>query len=93
MVLWFVVLAGARAAARLRQPGDPAALSPTYALTFVVEHPFIAFVAMGGVVLTITGAEALYADMGHFGAKPIRLALVPASSSPLSPSTTSGRAR
>jgi KUP system potassium uptake protein len=48
-----------------------AGLSPTYAVLFVVDHPFIAFVAMGAVVLVITGAEALYADMGHFGRPPI----------------------
>jgi KUP system potassium uptake protein len=46
-------------------------LSPTYAVTFVVAHPYIAFVAIGAVVLVITGAEALYADMGHFGRPPI----------------------
>ena len=54
-----------------RSSRDPAilrGLSPHYAVLFVVEHPLIAFVAMGAVVLSITGAEALYADMGHFGA-------------------------
>ena len=50
-------------------------LSPTYGLMFVVAHPFLTFVAMGAIVLVITGAEALYADMGHFGraADPARL--------------------
>jgi KUP system potassium uptake protein len=46
-------------------------LSPTWAVLFVVDHPGIAFVAIGAVVLVITGAEALYADMGHFGRQPI----------------------
>jgi KUP system potassium uptake protein len=46
-------------------------LLPTYAVSFVVLHPYIAFVAIGAVVLVITGAEALYADMGHFGRPPI----------------------
>src|SRR4029077_5794931 len=46
----------------------------TYAFSFVFDHPHIAFVAMGAVVLAITGAEALYADMGHFGRAPIRRA-------------------
>ena len=48
-------------------------LSPTYAVSFVADHPFTAFIAMGAVVLVITGAEALYADMGHFGRRPIRV--------------------
>src|SRR6478672_4924707 len=74
MVLWFAVLLVLGLPHVFANPEILAAISPTYALTFVAEHPFIAFVAMGGVVLTITGAEALYADMGHFGAKPIRLA-------------------
>ena len=50
------------------------ALADLRACCFVVEHPVIAFVAMGAVVLVITGAEALYADMGHFGRPPIRRA-------------------
>jgi len=74
MVLWFAVLLVLGLPHVLANPEILAAVSPTYALMFVAEHPFVAFVAMGGVVLTITGAEALYADMGHFGAKPIRLA-------------------
>ncbi len=74
MVLWFAVLVVLGLPHVVANPEILAAISPTYALTFVAEHPLVAFVAMGGVVLTITGAEALYADMGHFGAKPIRLA-------------------
>ena len=57
-----------------RDPAILRGLSPHYAVLFVVEHPIIAFVAMGAVVLSITGAEALYADMGHFGRGPIRRA-------------------
>ena len=57
-----------------RDPAILRGLSPHYAVLFVVEHPTIAFVAMGAVVLSITGAEALYADMGHFGRGPIRRA-------------------
>lgn len=67
MVLWFVVLAVAGLAEVLREPGIIRALLPTYAVTFVAVHPGIAFVALGAIVLSITGAEALYADMGHFG--------------------------
>jgi KUP system potassium uptake protein len=50
------------------------ALSPSYAVSFFVVHPLTAFLAMGAVVLAITGAEALYADVGHFGRRPIRMA-------------------
>ncbi len=50
------------------------ALSPHYAIVFLLAHTSIAFVALGAVVLCVTGAEALYADMGHFGKRPIRLA-------------------
>ncbi|MGO4601394.1 potassium transporter Kup [Terrabacter sp. 2YAF2] len=74
MVLWFAVLLVLGLPHVFANPEILAAVSPTYALMFVAEHPLVAFVAMGGVVLTITGAEALYADMGHFGAKPIRFA-------------------
>ncbi len=72
MGLWFVVLAALGVPHIVRNPEILRALSPTFALTFVVEHPLTTFIAMGAVVLTITGAEALYADMGHFGAGAIR---------------------
>ncbi|MCP3784044.1 KUP/HAK/KT family potassium transporter [Micromonospora sp. A3M-1-15] len=74
MLLWFACLGVAGAAEVVRHPSVLAGLSPTYAALFVVEHPVIAFIAMGAVVLAITGAEALYADMGHFGRAPIRRA-------------------
>jgi KUP system potassium uptake protein len=74
MVLWFAVLAVLGGAQVVRDPAILRGLSPLYAVLFVVEHPTIAFVAMGAVVLSITGAEALYADMGHFGRGPIRRA-------------------
>ena len=48
--------------------------SPHYALAFLLAHPGVAFVALGAVVLCVTGGEALYADMGHFGKRPIRIA-------------------
>ncbi|MCU1535942.1 MAG: potassium transporter Kup [Humibacillus sp.] len=73
MVLWFSVLAILGLPHIIANPEILQAVSPMWAILFVLEHPFIAFVAMGGVVLTITGAEALYADMGHFGARSIRL--------------------
>ncbi|MDP9407231.1 MAG: KUP/HAK/KT family potassium transporter [Actinomycetota bacterium] len=71
MVLWFGSLATAGLTAVVAHPDVLRGLSPTYAVAFVVGHPGTAFVAMGAVVLVITGAEALYADMGHFGRKPI----------------------
>ncbi|MGC5018308.1 potassium transporter Kup [Micromonospora sp. DT47] len=74
MLLWFACLGVAGAAEVIRHPSVLAGLSPTYAALFVVDHPVIAFIAMGAVVLAITGAEALYADMGHFGRAPIRRA-------------------
>jgi KUP system potassium uptake protein len=74
MLLWFAVLAAAGASKVVHQPQVLRALLPTYAVSFVVAHPGITFIAMGAVVLTITGAEALYADMGHFGRPPIRRA-------------------
>ncbi len=74
MAVWFIVIAVLGVPEIVKQPAIVAALSPHYALLFTAEHPFTAFIALGAVVLTITGAEALYADMGHFGAHPIRLA-------------------
>ena len=74
MVTWFVSLAALGVNQAVRRPGILRGLSPTYAAAFVVDHPFISFVAMGAIVLGITGAEALYADMGHFGVPPIRRA-------------------
>ena len=71
MVLWFVVLAAAGIARLVGHPDILKALSPTYAVDFFVAHPGIAFISLGSVVLTVTGAEALYADMGHFGRPPI----------------------
>lgn len=72
MACWFVVIAALGVPQILRNPHILAALSPTYAIEFWVQRPMVAMVAMGAVVLTITGAEALYADMGHFGPAPIR---------------------
>src|SRR4051812_5353032 len=71
MLLWFGALAAAGISGVLARPSVLQGLSPSYAVLFVVDHPLTAFVAMGAVVLVITGAEALYADMGHFGRPPI----------------------
>ena len=74
MVLWFVTLAVMGVGPILANPSVLVALSPHHALRFVLQQPMVAFVALGAVVLCVTGAEALYADMGHFGKRPIRLA-------------------
>jgi KUP system potassium uptake protein len=74
MALWFVAIAAVGVPQIVAHPAILRGLSPTYTVTFVADHPYIAFIAMGAVVLAITGAEALYADMGHFGRPPIRRA-------------------
>ena len=74
MVLWFAVLAVLGLQHIVQNPAILWALSPHHALTFLLGNPHVAFIALGSVVLCVTGAEALYADMGHFGKKPIRLA-------------------
>jgi len=74
MVVWFGVLGVVGVAEVARRPHILLGLSPSYAVLFVADHPYTAFIAMGAVVLAITGAEALYADMGHFGRNPIRRA-------------------
>jgi len=74
MVLWFVALAIMGVMNIVEAPQILAALNPFHALRFMYQNRMIAFVALGAVVLALTGAEALYADMGHFGKKPIRAA-------------------
>ncbi|MDQ1665538.1 MAG: system potassium uptake protein [Actinomycetota bacterium] len=74
MATWFTAIAVAGVNGTRHHPAIVKGLSPTYVVSFVIAHPFFAFLAMGAVVLCITGAEALYADMGHFGRAPIRRA-------------------
>jgi KUP system potassium uptake protein len=74
MLLWFGTLAVLGVSGILQNPAILYALNPFYAFKFFTVSPWIAFVALGAVVLSVTGAEALYADMGHFGRFPIRLA-------------------
>src|SRR5262245_29242127 len=74
MALWFLVLAVLGVSEVVPHPGILRALSPSYGAEFLFDHGGTAFVALGSVVLTITGAEALYADMGHFGRGAIRRA-------------------
>ncbi len=74
MLLWFLVLAAAGLWQVLQQPQVLAALDPRRAFGFLIEHRAQSLAVLGAVFLAFTGGEALYADMGHFGAKPIRLA-------------------
>ncbi|XYJ90580.1 potassium uptake protein [Cupriavidus necator] len=73
-IVWFLALAAAGIHGIARYPAILGALSPLHALGFVTQHGFASFAVLGAVLLAFTGAEALYADMGHFGSAPIRLA-------------------
>lgn len=73
MLLWFGTLGALGAINIAHDVSILQAVNPIYAWQFFVDHPWVAFVALGAVVLAVTGAEALYADMGHFGRFPIRL--------------------
>jgi KUP system potassium uptake protein len=74
MVLWFTVIATLGIGKIAPHPEVFKALLPSYGVEFFANHPGVAFIALGSVVLTVTGAEALYADMGQFGRSPIRRA-------------------
>ena len=67
MIVWFAAIGACGIYGIVDNPEILKALSPTYALTFIVGHFHIAFFALAAIVLAVTGAEALYADMGHFG--------------------------
>jgi KUP system potassium uptake protein len=73
MLIWFTAIGLLGLLEIARRPTVLLALSPTYAVGIVIHYRWLAFVALGSVVLSVTGAEALYADMGHFGPRPIRL--------------------
>jgi len=74
IVLWFVALGVSGAAHIAREPAILQALNPVHAWTFLAERGWHLFAAVGAIVLAVTGAEALYADMGHFGRRPIQIA-------------------
>jgi KUP system potassium uptake protein len=74
MLVWFVVIAAMGVSGIVHHPSVFAALSPTYGMSYLFSHGVTGFLVLGAVFLCVTGAEALYADMGHFGKKPIRLA-------------------
>ena len=74
MIAWFLVIAILGLPPILKNPRILSALNPWHAYAFFAEHRFASLLTLGSVFLAITGAEALYADMGHFGARPIRIA-------------------
>ena len=73
-LLWFLAIGGFGLWSILQTPHVLLMVNPYWALSFVFNQPYVAFLTMGAVILTMTGGEALYADMGHFGRLPIRLA-------------------
>ena len=73
-VLWFLVIGGLGLKSALGHPQVLLALNPSYAVSFLVEHEIVGLIVLGAVFLTVTGAEALTADMGHFGRVPIQAA-------------------
>ena len=72
-MLWFIAIGAAGIHGIVRSPGVLAALNPLHALSFLTSHGTASFVVLGAVVLAVTGAEALYADMGHFGKRAVRI--------------------
>ena len=73
-VVWFICIAALGVFHIMEDPDILWAINPAYAVGFIWNQPFITFIILGAVVLCVTGGEALYADMGHFGKKPIRVA-------------------
>ena len=73
-VVWFCTLAAAGITGIVQAPAILHAINPAHALAFVTQHGVASFIVLGAVLLAFTGAEALYADMGHFGKQPIRRA-------------------
>ena len=74
MLVWFAAMAAMGISGIVQHPAVFAALSPVYGLTYLFTHGWTGFLVLGAVFLCVTGAEALYADMGHFGSGPIKLA-------------------
>ncbi len=74
MIVWFAVIAFMGGVQIVREPSVLAAINPLHGLRFFAQHGIGGFLVLGSVVLVVTGGEALYADMGHFGRRPIRLA-------------------
>lgn len=75
-IVWFLAMAATGTSWIIYKPEVLMSLSPHYAILFLIEHGQMSFMVLGSVFLAVTGAEALYADMGHFGAKPIQRAWI-----------------
>ncbi len=75
-VLWFIPIAVLGAVQLAKNPAVFSALQPAYAVDFMFAYPRLGFLVLGAVFLALTGGEALYADMGHFGKRPIRIAWI-----------------
>ncbi len=73
-LVWFIVLVALGLPHIIANPAVLVALNPAHAVGFAVQQPLVAFISLGAVVLCVTGGEALYADLGHFGKRPIRIA-------------------
>jgi len=73
MVLWFVAIGGIGASQIFQNPAVLGAMNPMHAVSFLLHHGHRGFLVLGSVFLAVTGGEALYADMGHFGARPMRM--------------------
>ncbi len=73
MIVWFTVIGALGLHQVLRHPSVLRAISPSYGVDLFVDHPWRAFLALGSIFLVVTGGEALYADMGHFGRRPIQI--------------------
>ncbi len=71
MIIWFLTIGGVGLYFTIQNPSVLLALSPTYAINFIIENPFLTFLVLADVILVATGGEALYADMGHLGRLPI----------------------
>ncbi len=74
MCVWFAIIAAAAIPQIVKHPEVLLALNPLYAIGFMIHHGIIGFITLGAVFLAVTGAEALYADLGHFGKRPIQTA-------------------
>lgn len=73
-LLWFLAIAALGVLNIVNTPEITLAFNPMYAIRFIADHPLTAYIVMGAVVLVVTGVEALYLDMGHFGRNPVRFA-------------------
>jgi KUP system potassium uptake protein len=74
--VWFLAIGGLGVMQLAKNPSVLAALKPAYAVDFIFSYPLLGFLVLGAVFLALTGGEALYADMGHFGKRPIRIAWI-----------------